>query len=181
MIWVSRDPRSKGHNKQLQRTGAHKLRGTSVSAPPLTCVVMRSASTLAVFATVGALSLQIGNAQTRCLAYEPGVVTLVGSLATETYPGAPNFESVADGDAVEPIWVVTLDDAICVDAADDINVAESGERRVQLVLRGEQFARYRDLLGRRIAVVGRLFHAHTGHHHTLLLLTTDEMREESLN
>jgi hypothetical protein len=142
---------------------------------------MRSASALAVFAALMALSPQVGSAQTQCLAYEPGVTTLVGSLALETHPGAPNFESIADGDAAESIWVVALDDEICVDAADDINVAESGERRVQLVLRGEQFTRYRDLLGRRIVVVGRLFHAHTGHHHALLLLTTDEIREEPRN
>jgi hypothetical protein len=157
--------------------------GLSVWPSALTtgCSVMRCASALAIFATLKGLSPQLAGAQTQCLAYEPDVVTLVGSLASETHPGSPNFESIADGDAAEFIWVVTLDNEICVDAADDVNVAESGVRRVQLVLRGEQFARYRDFLGQRISVAGRLFHAHTGHHRTLLLLATDEMREELPN
>lgn len=114
----------------------------------------------------------------QCLAYEPKVVRLSGVIVRETHPGRPNFESIANGDEPETIWVLKLKKAICVLASDDINVEADNEKEIQLVLEAEQYRRYRRLLGQRVTVSGKLFHSHTGHHHKPLLLKTDEIRKQ---
>jgi len=113
---------------------------------------------------------------TQCLEYEPKVVSLSGVVVSETHPGPPNFESVANGDEPRTIWVLKLDNAICVLASDDVNVKEDNEKEIQLVLKAEQYMRYRSLLGQRVTASGTLFHAITGYHHKRLLLKTDKMR-----
>jgi hypothetical protein len=113
---------------------------------------------------------------TQCLEYEPKVVNLSGVIVRETHPGRPNYESIANGDEPETIWVLKLKKAICVLASDDINVEEKNVKEIQLVLEAEQYKRYRRLLGQRVAVSGALFHMHTGHHHKTLLLKTDDIR-----
>jgi Domain of unknown function (DUF4431) len=120
--------------------------------------------------------LTVGSAATQCLEYEPKVVSLSGVIVRETYPGPPNFESVANGDEPRTIWVLKLDKAICVLASDDVNVKEDNEKEIQLVLNAEQYKRYRSLLGQKVTASGTLFHAITGYHHKRLLLKTDKMR-----
>jgi len=116
------------------------------------------------------------SAAAQCLAYEPKVVRLSGVIVRETHPGRPNYESIANGDEPETIWVLKLKNAICVLASDDINVEADNEKEIQLVLEAEQYRRYRRLLGQRVTVSGKLFHSHTGHHHKTLLLKTDGIR-----
>jgi Domain of unknown function (DUF4431) len=116
---------------------------------------------------------------TQCLEYEPKVVSLSGVIVGETHPGPPNYESIANGDEPETIWVLKLKKAICVLASDDINVKVDNEKEIQLVLEAEQYKRYRRLLGQRVYVSGALFHSHTGHHHKTLLLKTDDIRRRS--
>src|SRR5262245_45678046 len=117
-----------------------------------------------------------GSVTTQCLEYEPKLVSLSGVIVRETHPGRPNYESIANGDEPETIWVLKLKKAICVLASDDINVKEKNEKEIQLVLEAEQYRRYRRLLGQRVTVSGALFHSHTGHHHKTLLLKTDDIR-----
>lgn len=113
----------------------------------------------------------------QCLEYEPKVVTFSGTLVRETHPGRPNFESIANGDEPETIWVIRLKRTICVLAASEIDVKEDREREVQLVLEAEQYKEYRTLLGQTVTVTGKLFHSHTGHHHKRLLLTTNKIEK----
>jgi hypothetical protein len=117
-----------------------------------------------------------GSIAAQCLEYEPKVVRLSGVIVRETHPGRPNYESIANGDEPETIWVLKLNKAICVLASDDINVEADNEKEIQLVLEAEQYKRHRRLLGQRVTASGKLFHSHTGHHHKTLLLKTDEIR-----
>ncbi len=112
----------------------------------------------------------------QCLEYEPKTVHLSGKLVREIHPGPPNYENIRKGDKAETIWVLRLSSPICVVAMDDINVREDDQKEVQLVLAAEQFKKYRKLIGQKVFVTGTLFHAHTGHHHKLLLLTLSEMK-----
>jgi hypothetical protein len=139
----------------------------------------RKAYAISFVALVG-LSLGVSNASAQCLEYEPAVSTLRGLLVRATFPGPPTFESVRTGDAPESTWLLSLDSEICVTARDDINVETGNQKSIQLVLIGDSFDKYRALLGQRVTVVGTLFHAHTGHHHTNLLLETKDIRLESL-
>jgi len=116
------------------------------------------------------------SAAAQCLEYEPKVVTLSGTLVRETHAGPPNYESIPRGDQPETIWILRLSKPVCVTGADDLNVKEDHQTEVQLVLEPAQFKKYRRSIGRRVAVTGKLFHAHTGHHHKSLLISVSEIK-----
>jgi hypothetical protein len=114
-----------------------------------------------------------------CLTYA-GPVELAGVLARRTFAGPPNYESVARGDRPETMWLLRLDQPACVAAdardATGFNVAVASVREIQLVVTPEQYQRYRDRVGRRVALSGTLFGAETGHHHTPVLLGDVQFR-----
>ncbi len=108
-----------------------------------------------------------------CLHYEPVPVSLRGELIRKTYPGPPNFESVADGDEAETGFYLRLAAPVCtLEGNDDFdNVAQKDIRMVQLVLDKKGYAHWRPKLGKTVTVKGTLFSAFTGHHHADLLMT----------
>ena len=112
-----------------------------------------------------------------CLTYERNLITLNGTIERKTLPGPPNYESVAKGDQPEVIWVLHLVKPICVTATGDWE-EEKNVVEVQLVFpESRQYGRYESLVSQRVSVSGKLFHAHTGHHHTKVLLTVTGMRK----
>lgn len=107
-----------------------------------------------------------------CLSYT-GRVSLTGVLARAVAPGPPNYESTAAGDKPEAFWVVRLATPACVtaDLGDpDMNPRIDYVAEVQLVITGDDYVKHAALLGNRVTVSGTLFGAHTGHHHTPVLL-----------
>lgn len=118
-------------------------------------------------------------AQTRCLNYEPEEVKLRGTIIRQTFPGRPNYESIRHGDEPETYWILRMKQPVCVSASTDWE-RESHVTNLQLVFKGEenQYKRYRRLLGRRVVVSGSLYHAHTGHHHTKVLLTVGDIKRQ---
>ena len=123
------------------------------------------------------LALSAPPAPSHCFAYAPAVVTLEGVVTRKTFPGPPNYESLAGGDAPMTYWILALDRPACVDATpgDDTETAESGVRRVQLILNESQYRTYGALLGKRVRVAGTLTHQATGHHVEVLLLTVRDL------
>jgi Domain of unknown function (DUF4431) len=114
-----------------------------------------------------------------CLHYEPTEVVLRGTLERATFPGPPNYRSVLDGDAAEEAWFLRLDQARCVEASpsDESNRAQARVFEIQLTASGQGGgARYEQLVGRPVEATGTLFGAHTGHHHSAVLLTVSELR-----
>ena len=113
-----------------------------------------------------------------CLKYEPDIVTLSGVIERHTFPGRPNYESIKNGDEPETVWILKLQKSICVVAADSdqFNETEYNARRMHLVLQPQQYKQYEKLLNRKVVVTGTLFHAITGHHHTKVLLRTNEIK-----
>ena len=123
--------------------------------------------------------LVVGPVAAQCLEYEPKVASLSGTVVRETHPGRPNFESVANGDEPETIWVLTLKAPICVLASNKIDVREDSQTEIQLVLDPEQYNKYHGLLGQSVTATGKLFHSHTGHHHKKLLLRASEIKRNT--
>lgn len=115
-----------------------------------------------------------------CLAWSPQLVSLQGTVARETHPGPPDYESIEAGDKPEVYWFLTLDTPICVSGVSDLGVAqdEYDVAKVQLLLTSEQFDSFRDLLDRAVVASGKLVAAETGHHHTKVLLASVEMRRK---
>lgn len=101
-----------------------------------------------------------GSLAAQCLYY--GDVSLTGRLVQQTYPGPPDFESVTKGDAPLVIWILQLDTGVCIVSSSASYPNVYNEHEIQLVLGNDQYVRtaayaeYRGLLGKRIAVTGRL-------------------------
>ena len=116
--------------------------------------------------------------QTGCLSYEPAVVTVSGTLSRKTFPGPPNYESIRNGDKRETSWFLDLSVAVCINEdrlEPDLNQAQDGVRRIQLVLDRYQYQQYKKLMGRKVIAKGTLFQEITAHHHVPLLLTVRTM------
>jgi len=129
---------------------------------------------LAVVAAVTLLVQSIG-AQTKrsvCFRYEPDTVRITGTLARHMYYGAPGFGEDPKTDEKEVGFYLDLSTPICTAAgADDVDVAKTDVRRIQLVLDQPDYDRLRPFLGKNVTLRGTLFGAITGHHHTPVLLS----------
>ena len=109
-----------------------------------------------------------------CLSYEPAMEHVTGKLTIKTFPGPPNYESVQKGDREESSLLIELHHPVCVaeDKNDpDLNPSQGGVTAIQLVLEPEAYKTYKPMVGREVVATGTLFGAHTGHHHTPVLLT----------
>ena len=111
----------------------------------------------------------IGGAKA-CLRYTDRIA-LSGRLIKRTYPGPPNYESVARGDRPETVLVLVLPAPICMaeDKADRDGMSPAIARIAEVQLA----ATSRDLgikPGQTLLVSGKAFVAHTGHHHTPIVL-----------
>lgn len=117
--------------------------------------------------------------------YEPDVVELSGTLERQTFPGPPNYESIKDGDVMERHWYLRLSspvDVVATDPHSAINSeSENNVNIMQLVL-GYEDPLWKILknvrIGTSATITGTLYHRHTGHHHSRVLLNVDEMRIE---
>jgi len=106
-----------------------------------------------------------------CLKYEPDTVALSGTLHRATFPGRPNFESIADGDEAETGFYLTLKPAICTQGdGGPEREPHNDVREIQLVLTPAQYATLRPQLGQQVQLRGQLFSSFTGHHHADVLL-----------
>jgi hypothetical protein len=127
-----------------------------------------------MFLCFGYLCVAQGTSTSTCLSYAPEVVMVVGTLTPKTFPGPPNYESIRNGDRAETDWLVELHSPVCVteDKADpDLNPSQDRVIEMQLVLDPAAYKTYKRLIGRDVIVSGTLFGAHTGHHHTPVLVT----------
>lgn len=109
--------------------------------------------------------------------YEPSVVELTGRLKRETFPGAPNYESIKNGDEIETHYYLSLDQKIDViknidDKSTNINDESVMDVSVlQLVIGNDSdWATLKKAGVRaRVKIKGTLFKRHTGHHHSRVL------------
>ncbi len=120
--------------------------------------------------------------------YEPHKVVLRGRLATKTFFGPPGYGENPKTDSKEEEFILALDEPVDVigNASDPINSETVKDvKEVTVVLlpaRGQgpqeqQVALHElsALVGKHVIVHGSLFHAHTGHHHTPILIQTVEL------
>jgi hypothetical protein len=108
----------------------------------------------------------------KCLAYGPEV-SLNGTLTSKVFPGPPNYESIRSGDQKETVLLLRLSGNICTSGNDPegVDVAETGVREVQIAVTNDRnWPAVRRLIGKKVKVSGKLFHASTGHHRTKILL-----------
>ena len=94
----------------------------------------------------------------------------------KTFFGPPNFGEDPKTDSKEETRILVLGKPINVRAKDETDpvVGPSAEnvRELQLVFNGP----LRKLVGKKLIVKGTLYHAHTGHHFTDVLLRVESIR-----
>ena len=116
------------------------------------------------------------NVQTEWLEYEPAVVQLEGRLSIKTFFGPPNFGENPKTDSKEQTRILVLDRPIKVRANDEtdpvLGPSVENVRELQLLFDGP----LRKWVGKKLIVKGTLFHAHTGHHFTDVLLHVQSIR-----
>ena len=119
------------------------------------------------------------SAGTDCLAYEPTKVELTGKIVLRPYFGPPNYGEDPEHDEKCIGIVLRLAKPICVDGLDDLQVAESGVREIQLALLDNSWKQYQALkkagVKGQFSVRGSLYHQFNGHHITLVLMSVDSI------
>ena len=111
-------------------------------------------------------------------------VTLSGTLRLKLFPGPPEYSSVETGDRADFCWILDLDKESFILAV-NTPVQELGLDFKDIIKRpnaNEVFLfpdcnvdeSFRKKNGQHISVSGYLFHAHTTHHYSPMLLTVPE-------
>ena len=111
-----------------------------------------------------------------CLHYGP--IRLVGTIVRQTYAGPPDYESVTKGDEPQVIWLLQLDERVCVEASSRYP-REPIQIEVELALTADQYKNYRHLLGHKVVATGELIHG-GANYQKRLVLTAIDLRQTSL-
>lgn len=114
-------------------------------------------------------------AQAACLKYEPVKIRLTGTIASRVDFGPPGYGEDPQHDSREGHLYLTLDRQVCVVAApnDLDNETEHDVKVVQMVYY-DRYPFRKAWFGKKVSVEGTLFHGHTGHHWTAVLIQATE-------
>ncbi len=103
--------------------------------------------------------------------------SLVGVIKTITFPGPPNYESIKKGDRPEAEYILFLDKPISVlplkEDKEYFHDPALNQRKLELVLFHDQ--NVKAIEGPKVRVTGTFFSAHTGHHHTDVLMEVEKI------
>lgn len=139
-----------------------------------------------IFAAVGiGLSLSFTDsapaADNSCLPYGPAVVTLSGKITSHLEYGAPGYGEDPAHDAKDIYWYLDLAKPICVNGKDEDSPEMSSEddvRRIQIVFYHGYPGPRKHWVGHRATITGTLFHSITGHHHTSVLIESNNIARD---
>ena len=112
-------------------------------------------------------------------------ITLSGILQLKVFPGPPEYSSIENGDRADSCWVLELDkesfilalsapvqSELALDCKDILKWHNASE--VFLFPDFNVDESFRSKKGHHISISGYLFHAHTAHHYSPMLLTVPE-------
>ena len=101
-------------------------------------------------------------------------IEITGILKIEIFPGAPNYENIAEGDKPEKYWFVVLNKSVCFSPDTEFLSEEVALTKMQLIFdSSEQQLKE----GKKYFIIGFTVPAHTGHHHSDVLLRVKSIKE----
>jgi hypothetical protein len=112
-------------------------------------------------------------------------VKLVGTIKNETFPGPPNYESVAKGDAPEDYWILKLDSPIDVaEDREEYPVPEESKPQMNVsdlqinldVYLNADYTAYQKFMDKKVKVTGELTQAYTVHHKTPVMILARDIK-----
>ena len=110
--------------------------------------------------------------------FEPEISTLTGSVKLEVFYGPPGYGENPKTDKKEPTYILHLPkpiNVIATDPEDELNYTARNITKIQLVNSGN--FKISSFNNKTVKVSGTFFSAHTGHHHTDVLLTIKAISE----
>lgn len=110
-----------------------------------------------------------------CLSYSS--VELRGVLRSETFPGPPNYKSIAAGDRSETFFFIVPASPLCVTQGDTsgFEPAATDVQHVQLTFSDKSaYDKLGPSLGKEVRCSGNIYSSHNGHHHSAVLLGNAE-------
>lgn len=121
------------------------------------------------------------------LHYEPILVQVTGVIEEQTFPGHPNYESIANGDEIEKGWYLKLLKQVDVlksknDAPSAVSETERNVKIMQLTFDDEleQAIKNATKLKNKVRLKGYLIHRWSGHHHSRVLMVVTHLEEFKL-
>ncbi len=127
--------------------------------------------TLAVISAVAGLPCPAVHAT--CLSYG-AEARLHGVLSRHTFPGPPNYDSIANGDRAETYYFITPRTRACVNPGrDEAEPAVAQTGKLQLIFTAQSqsiFKQLSPLLNKHVVCTGTPMHSISGHHHSTILL-----------
>lgn len=126
-----------------------------------------------IFGLLIAFSVSAFSAEPQCFKYNNDGVVLTGKVVLKTFFGPPNYGEDPANDAKEKQAILILDSPICVDA-DPQGDEEAEVDQSEVTLVPMQNLNLEQYVGKRVQVIGSLFHAISAHHHTPVLISVTE-------
>ena len=106
-------------------------------------------------------------------------VTISGKISRETFFGAPGYGENPETDAKEERYLLVPDQPINVigepDPEDDSKESKYNVSKIQLIY-DEKTIDIGKYLGSKVELTGTFFGAHTGHHHTPVLMDVTNLK-----
>jgi hypothetical protein len=100
-------------------------------------------------------------------------IQVTGVVTQKTFPGAPNYESIAQGDTAETFWFITAVQEMCFAPDGEFINSEIRLSTFQL-LNNEKL----DIVeGQRYIVTGKTFPATSGHHHSKVMIVVKSIEK----
>lgn len=115
--------------------------------------------------------------------FEPAVSVITGTISNEIFYGAPGFGENPATDKKEEQYLLLLDKPINVnginvseeDSEDESTRTRKAVSKIQLLYKESiDMGRY---LGDKVRLTGTFFGAHTGHHHTEVVMDVQKVEE----
>lgn len=109
--------------------------------------------------------------------YEPSISTVTGVIKNDrVFFGPPGYGENPKEDAKEVPERLVLDEPIAIapHPSEPATQPVTGVTELQIV-KGDAAPSLEPFLGKRVRIVGKLFEAHTGHHHTPALIAADRI------
>jgi Domain of unknown function (DUF4431) len=142
---------------------------------------MKHVLTILVLTVLTAVAHPTATQAQRWLSYEPETVELNGRLVIQSRYGPPNYGEDPKTDQKVKIAVLVLKNPVRVrpSQGDGYN-SQPVYRTTQIQLAFiDSGTVYKNLIGKNVVVTGSLFHAHTGHHYTDVVLKVRSIERRS--
>jgi len=102
-------------------------------------------------------------------------VRVSGVLTVQLFPGPPNYESIARGDAEERAFILELPQRMCANDGEFIGPGTMFDRVHVSTSDEAMLGVFKASVGRTVTLRGEAFGAHAGHHHAPLVLMADQV------